>query len=222
MRTAAKAIMVVELSVDPARRTEFEVFYHNDYIPQFLAAVPLVVSARRYSQMDGGPADPAAKRFFTIYELGSDDCMGKIDAAIARSAHKSASDRFKVWKEDGLTSFARCYYHEVARAEGDSWPWNSGYLCIFNWSIRRDVSGDDALKLVGDYVQAVMKQSPRLLVASRTYSKDGSENREFMTVVEVSHPKGLLKFDPAFGEFMAAVLSNHEMVATESFYFYSV
>ncbi len=214
--------MVVELSVDPAQRAEFEVFYHNDYIPQFLAAVPLVVSARRYSQMDGGPSDPGAKRFFTIYELSSDDCMDKVDAAIARSAHKNASDRLKVWKEDGLTFFARSFYHEVARAEGDSWPWNSSYLCIFNWSRKSETTRDEALKLVSDYAATVMKAAPRLLVAGRTYSKDGTEDAEFMTVFEVSHPKGLLKFSPEFGEFMEPVIDNHEMIATESFYFYSV
>lgn len=214
--------MLVELSVDPARRAEFEVFYHNDYIPQFLAAVPLVVSARRYSQMDGGPADPALKRFFTIYELSSDDCMDKVDAAIARSAHKNASDRLKVWKEDGITFFARNYYREVARAEGDSWPWNSGYLCIFNWSRKAERPSSEALKQVCQYADTVMQAAPRLLVASRTYVKTETEQRDFMTVFEVSHPKGLLKFSPDFGQFMASILDRHEMIATESFYFYSV
>lgn len=223
-KTVSSTIMVVDLCVEPARRAEFDVFYHNDYIPQFLAAVPLVVTARRYAQMDGGDVDAANKRFFTIYELHSDDSMDKIDAAIARSAHKNASDRFKLWKDDGLTHFDRAFYKEIQRhpSEIDGWPWNSGYLCVFLWTVEAGVPASDALAKALEYAVSVMKDAPRLLIASRTYARLSSQAQDFMTVFEVSHPKGLLKLSPVFGEWMAPMLSSNQMFAMESFYFYSV
>lgn len=44
MMSPPTTIMLVDLSVDSTRQEEFDRFYHEFYIPEFLEAVPEVLS----------------------------------------------------------------------------------------------------------------------------------------------------------------------------------
>ncbi len=136
--------MIVNLSVDPLRQAAFDDFYHHQYIPAFLAAVPEITSARRYEEIDA-PLKNAViestwrQRFWTIYELHSADAVGPIEDAIQRSAHKEASDQFKEWKENGLTDFWRAFYEErsVHGAQPKDVPWGERSLLVLRYPTKK-------------------------------------------------------------------------------------
>lgn len=181
-------IMLVDLSVDPDRRAEFDRFYHDFYIPEFVGAVPEVCTAIRYAQT-GLPdeSNQANAHFLTIYEILSDDCIESIETAIARSAHREASDQFKLWKQNGLTSFYRAFYRQMdkqVRRSADS-CWNGQSLCVWQWRARPEVSTAHVISCVSNYAKQLMDRVHPVM-AHHTYLRLDSDPRNFLTVFEVS------------------------------------
>jgi len=204
--TAATTIMIVDLSVDPTRQNEFDSFYHDFYIPEFLKAVPEVLAARRYAQIDGdvdmlGKPDPAKAHFLTVYDLVSNDCMDNIEAAIARSAHQEASDQFKKWKQNGLTYFDRAFLREVNRHPRRSANecWSDHALYAFQWTVKPDISESAQRWYVDEYVNILMSTVPSWL-ACRTYVRMDSNPSSFLTVFEARDKASLLQSVSASNE----------------------
>jgi len=186
--TPSTTIMLVDLSIDPARHAEFDSFYHDFYIPEFLHAVPEVRTARRYAQINLlGKLDPAKARFLTIYELLSDDSIDNIEAAIARSAHREASDQFKIWKQNGLTYFDRAFYWQVHKyvRQSEDGCWNSRSLCTWRWRVKPEVSIAGAVSYLSGYANQLMNSLPSV-IAHHTYLRLDSEPHNLLTVFEVS------------------------------------
>ncbi len=178
--------MTVCVSVKPTRRSTFDDFYHHRYIPEFLRAVPELISARRYapSNLQQVQADRAC--FFTIYELVADDAVTAVEDAIARTAHKEVIDQLNRWKEDGLTYFDRAFFEEVYRhprspADGS---WSSRPFMTFMWSLR--IGCDQAESWYhNQYLTRLMADVPQW-VACRTYQRMHTSPSEFMTIFEVA------------------------------------
>jgi hypothetical protein len=200
--TPSTTIMIVDLSVDPARQSGFDRFYHDFYIPEFLRAVPEVLSARRYAEIDIlGKLDAATMHFLTVYDLVSDDCMDNIEAAIARSAHQEASDQFKKWKQEGLTYFDRAFFREIHRhprqpADG---CWSDHALYAFVWTVKPDISKSAQRWYVDEYVNVLMSTVPSWL-ACRTYSRLDSQPSSFLTAFEAVDKSSLVQSVSAANE----------------------
>jgi hypothetical protein len=69
----AGALLLASMNVDSAAEEEFNRWYNTEHLPQ-LAAVPGVLTARRYRAMDAAPE----RRYVALYHL--------TDAAVSRSA----------------------------------------------------------------------------------------------------------------------------------------
>jgi hypothetical protein len=65
----ANALLVASMNVDPAAEAEFNEWYNTEHLPQ-LAAVPGVLSARRFQAADGTDVD---KKYLALYHLTSTD-----------------------------------------------------------------------------------------------------------------------------------------------------
>jgi hypothetical protein len=234
---ASNTIMIVDLSVEPARQSQFDSFYHDFYIPEFLKAVPEIVTARRYAQTDTvGNFDPAKVRFLSIYELASDDSVNDIEAAIARSAHQEASAQFKVWKQNGLTHFERAFYREVKRhphqqSESVDKSSNNRSLCAFTWSLKADVESSAASWYLDEYVKLLMSTEPSWL-ACRTYQRMNLAPPSFLTIFEAIDQPSLLQSMTTANEGLSEAdqtrftnwqhtLATHQTLSFEAIYFLS-
>lgn len=199
---ASRTIMLVDLAVEPTRQREFDDFYHDFYIPEFLKAVPEVSTARRFVQTNAGQSPNELVHYLTIYELVSDQAPEAIDAAIARCAHREASEQFKHWKQSGLTYFDRAYYAEAYSSEHEcatSVLWRSEYVRAIFWSMPQESSGDTA-KQVAATIATELTTVPAVQ-AARTYEKPG-DNRcsSFMSVLAISDSTAAQESLSAAGE----------------------
>jgi hypothetical protein len=193
-KTKATTIMTVDLSVDPTRRNQFDSFYHNFYIPEFLKAVPEILTARRYSQKDlVAKLDPATTHFLTIYELATGKPTDIVEDAIARSAHQEASNQFKVWKEDGLTYFERAFYREIYRhsRQPEDGCFGKRSLYIIRWTEKGFSSGSAKKWYGGAYLDQMMDNVPDWL-ACRTYLRMHFQPASYLTVFEAKSHASLL------------------------------
>jgi len=134
---ASSTIMVVDLAVAPSRREEFDAFYHDFYIPEFLKALPEIATARRFAQTNAENRNGKV-HYLTVYELIANGAILDVENAIARSAHREASDQFKLWKNDGLTHFDREFYAEAFLSELEcptNELWKFSDLCALFWKM---------------------------------------------------------------------------------------
>ncbi len=70
----AGGLLVASMNIDPSVEEEFNAWYNTEHLP-FLAAVPGVLSARRYQAEDAG----MARKYLALYHLESAD-VAKSDA----------------------------------------------------------------------------------------------------------------------------------------------
>jgi hypothetical protein len=225
-------IMLVDLSIESDRQAEFDHFYHDFYIPEFLQAVPDIRTARRYAQTHLlGDLDPAKAHFLTIYELLSDDSIDSIEAAIARSAHRQASDQFKLWKQNGLTYFDRAFYQQVNKQthQSEGGCWNSQSLCTWRWSVKPGVATAAAVSYLSSYANQLLNTLP-LVRAHHTYLRLDSEQHEFLTVFDVPDEIPLHQLmqaansliphsdNAALRDWLAATMPDHEAMSYNQIY----
>jgi hypothetical protein len=228
--TESTTIMIVDLSVDSTRQTQFDNFYQDFYIPEFLKAVPEIVSARRYAHPDILDAfDQVSARFLTIYELASDNAIDNIEKAISRSAHQKASDQFKVWKKDGLTNFSRAFYREVYRhpRQETNGCWGNHSLYAFEWAIKPDFLGNAIQWYVDEYVDTLMSNMPSLL-ACRIYLSMKFDFCNFLTIFEVAKLEPSADFSNealpdawrvAYRNWVEQALAQHSTLTLKPIYF---
>ena len=224
-------IMLVDLSIESDRQTEFDLFYHDFYIPEFLHAVPEIHTARRYAQTNLlDKLDPSKAHFLTIYELLSDDSIDNIEAAIARNAHREASDQFKLWKQNGLTNFARAFYRQVSKQtdQSEHGCWSSQSLCIWQWCVKPEVTPEAALSYLSGYANQLINTLS--LRAHHTYLRLNSEQNKFLTVFDVPNEIPLLQLmqiansqipssdDVALRDWLAATMQDYEAMSFNQIY----
>jgi len=193
--TNATTIMLVDLSLDEARHSEFDDFYQGFYIPEFLRAVPQISSARRYAQTEGFPEGDLSKgHFLTVYELGSDEATESIEAAIARAAHKEASDKFKLWKDEGLTYFDRAFYKLICRhgrlPKGE--PWENNSIYTLRWVEKADAPTSGEMFHWVEYFNREMFRVPKWLTC-RTYLRMNSQPPAYLTVFEAPDQDSIIE-----------------------------
>jgi hypothetical protein len=187
--------MIVDLKVDPTRLAEFDSFYHDLYIPEFLAAVPEIATARRYAQRDDSAvADPSSAHYLTIYELSANQATTKVEAAIEASAHANASNQFKLWKQDGLTYFDRAFYKEICRhgRQPRSGCWHNHSLYALRWIQKPDGPGPNEQFHWVEYFNRE-KTKVKDWLACRTYMRVDSEPPAFLTVFEATDPAAIVR-----------------------------
>lgn len=230
-------IMLVDLSIETDRQAEFDHFYHNFYIPKFLQAVPEIRATTRYAQTNPlGQLDPAKAHFLTIYELLSDDSIDSIEAAIARSAHREASDQFKLWKQNGLTYFDRAFYRLVNKQthQSENGCWSSQSLCTWRWSVKPEVStaaaaAAAAVSSLSSYANQ-LTNTLSLATAHHSYLRLNSEPHHFLTVFDVQDEITLLQLmqaannqnphsdDAALRDWLAATMKANEAMSFKQIY----
>ena len=93
--TEAKAVLVVQVDVDPADEEEFNRWYDEEHIPEKLAT-PGFMSARRFRVHDGSP------RYLVIYELADPDAATSPEymAQDPTEWGRSMMARWKTWSRD--------------------------------------------------------------------------------------------------------------------------
>lgn len=84
----AGALLVASMNIDPAAEADFTAWYNTEHLPQ-LAAVPGVLSARRYQASDTG----SERRFLALYHL-RDAAVSHSDAW-AKAANTPWSERMR-------------------------------------------------------------------------------------------------------------------------------
>lgn len=184
--------MLVDLSVEPSRQSEFDHFYHDFYIPEFLRAVPEIRTARRYAPAEN---ERATNHFLTIYELQSDDSIVDIETAIAKSAHRKASDQFKLWKQSGLAHFDRAFY-KLLQSDSQGFVaecWNSLYLFTWWWNANANCSNEKAASLLAYYASNIPS-----LERLNTYLRLSPGRYKFLSASETlgNAPNGIAEYPP--------------------------
>jgi hypothetical protein len=84
----AGALLVASMNIDPAAESDFTAWYNTEHLPQ-LAAVPGVLSARRYQASDMG----SERRFLALYHLR--DATVSHSDAWAKAANTPWSERMR-------------------------------------------------------------------------------------------------------------------------------
>jgi hypothetical protein len=93
--SGAGALLMASMNVDPSVEPEFDEWYNTEHLPQ-LAAVPGVLSARRYQATD----PTSERRFVAIYHL-NDVGVARSDAW-ARAANTSWTEKMRPHFQDML------------------------------------------------------------------------------------------------------------------------
>lgn len=116
--SGCRTIMLVELEIDAEGQREFDPFYEAVFLPAFIEAVPQLLTATRLEEIDGAGTAVATGRFWTVYEVESDDSIAAIESGVQQSAQLEAFQRFKNWKQDALTFFDREFYLADSAPQG--------------------------------------------------------------------------------------------------------
>ena len=103
-----RAIILISLSVDTEKETEFNDFYHHYYIPNLMQVIPEINTARRYQEYNvDGNLRYLNKRYLTIYECESKENAQKaMDAIQNRQSMKQETREWKKWQSNSLWNVA--------------------------------------------------------------------------------------------------------------------
>ena len=102
----AEGLLVASMNVDPAHEAEFNDWYDTEHLPQ-LAAVPGVLSARRYRMSDTA----SERRYLALYHLRDSD-VSRSDAW-ATAANTRWTERMRPHFRDPLIIRMHRYQREV-------------------------------------------------------------------------------------------------------------
>lgn len=93
--TEAKAVLVVQVEVNPSDEDEFNRWYDEEHIPEKLAT-PGFLSARRFRVADDSP------RYLVIYELADAEAATSPEYMAQQPTEWGASmmARWKTWSRD--------------------------------------------------------------------------------------------------------------------------
>lgn len=92
------ALLLIRLDVDPAIDEEFNVWYHEEHIPNMLRNVPGFLSGRRYRAVPLPPATEAnagQQTYLALYELADAGVVESPAYWAARPSSAAASERSK-------------------------------------------------------------------------------------------------------------------------------
>src|SRR5262249_16515652 len=102
------ALLLVNFSVSPASESEFNQFYHHEFLPKLAKASPAIANIRRFEEFAlGGSARWYHKQFLTIYQLTDGTTAEQADALFGNPEVKDVVLRFREWKEKVVSDFSR-------------------------------------------------------------------------------------------------------------------
>src|SRR6516164_4709403 len=95
-----QALVLVNFSVSPASESEFNQFYHHEFLPKLAEASPEIANVRRFEEFAvGGSARWYNKQFLTIYQLRDGITAERADTLFGKPEVKDVVLRFHEWKE---------------------------------------------------------------------------------------------------------------------------
>ncbi|MBI2322749.1 MAG: hypothetical protein HYU88_11855 [Chloroflexi bacterium] len=109
------ALLLIRLDVDPAIEDEFNVWYHEEHIPNMLRKVPGFLSGRRYRAVGltpGSQPNPGQQRYLALYELADAGVVESPTYWATRPSSATASERSKRMYGE-FRNFARGVYQRV-------------------------------------------------------------------------------------------------------------
>jgi len=121
----AKALTVVVVKVKPEKEEEFNHFYHNEHVPEFLHSFPEILQAKRYvctSQSVAMPEQPESlinlgKHYLTVYEFSSEEVQRQVFERVQIPGRKERETWDKMAGQC-LTFLSRNLYTEIFSKKG--------------------------------------------------------------------------------------------------------
>lgn len=107
-------LMFINFSIAPEEESEFNQFYHREFIPQILKHSPEIIGVRRYEEFgSGGTLRYYNKQLVTIYLLAGEESIASAETIFARKEVADVVARFREWKEKSLQHFSRMTFRHT-------------------------------------------------------------------------------------------------------------
>lgn len=190
-----QAIMLVSLQVEPEDEAAFTDFYHHSYIPALLAAVPEILSARRYEEWGvEGSLAWFNKRFLTLYELAAPEAIDGIEAALERPGREAEKAEWARFREKSLRNVSRTCYRESWRHARQPWDGPFGSRCFFMVSVETDPAQEPAFRAWYEetYLPKILADVPTW-AACRRYASVGRHEPLHHTIYEAADEAALIR-----------------------------
>jgi len=187
--------MVVSLSVAPEQHAAFTEFYHHQFLPQMLKAVPEIQCIRRYEELGtGGTLRLYNKQTITIYELKPETDLSKVDEFFELPSLRETVDAFGHWKSKSLRNFSRITYKPRWESErnASSAPFEEN--SFFLWSLEMKPDLDDAFQVwyENEYLPLQIADIPGWTMVRR-YGSVNREQSRSLTFFEAADEEGLTR-----------------------------
>jgi len=181
------ALVLDGFSVSPASESEFNQFYHHEFLPKLEEASPEIANLRRFEEFAlGGSARWYRKQFLTIYQLTDGTTAEQADAMFGKPEVKDVVLRFRERSEEVVSNFSRTTFLPGwchARTNGQlhfTGP-------MFFWQLEMKPELDAAFQkwYEQDYLPLQVAEIPTW-AGCRRYKSVGTPQSRHLTVFETS------------------------------------
>lgn len=137
-----KAIHLVQFSVLPEKESEFNAFYHQQFLPQLHKHSPELDRIRRYEESGvGGTLRWYHKQFLTIYELKS-GAGENIDQIFERPTVQEVVKQFRTYKESALHNFSRITFQPTWAHQRQLTPSFDGPFFLWQLEMKPEMDAE--------------------------------------------------------------------------------
>lgn len=107
-------LVLINFSVNPEAESEFNRFYHHEFLPHLLKESPEIKNVRRYEEFGvAGSLRWYNKQFLTVYQLTVPEAIAQADAIFGRPAVSDVVKTFRDWKDKALRNFSRITFQHT-------------------------------------------------------------------------------------------------------------
>ena len=188
-------VILVSIGIPSRFEDEFNDFYHHEYIPDLLQAIPEIKNARRYQEFNTeGSLRYYKKVYWSIYELASSEVIDYVDVALKKRREQSAlvkkfhSFQAQMTHCDAATMYTCRYQHPRKPLDG---PFGSRPFFSVSVEVR-----PDRLDAFNDWYERVylsrnLADVPTW-IGCRRYSSIQREKPRQMTIYEAQDKNSLI------------------------------
>jgi hypothetical protein len=181
-------LIVINFSVSPDAESDFNQFYHQQFLPQLLKESPEIKSIRRYEEIGvGGTLRWYNKQYLTIYQLNSVEAISKADAIFENAAVADVVKKFRQWKDNSLRNFSRITFKHTwshARLPVDG-VFSSRPFFLWQLEMKPELDHQFQDWYEKDYLPLQIAEIPTW-VSSLRYESVGREPLRRLTIFETA------------------------------------
>ncbi len=199
-------LIVINFSVNPDAETEFNRFYHREFLPHLHKESPEIKNIRRYEEFGvGASLRWYNKQFLTIYQLNGADALGSVNAIFERPSVVDVIKTFREWKDKALRNFSRINFqhtwsHQRQSADG---AFSGRPFFLWQLEMKEELDKDFQNWYEQTYLPLQIAEIPTW-ASARRYESVGTQPVRRLTFFEAND-------ETTFARCLADLRSNHRV-----------